>query len=115
MEILQFQEQYTDLVERLVYDQCDQFDDHVWPQSDFIPKLSTAQHHYIIMDQDIALKTKDILQIDLPHLNNSNEDWRLLKLQQWFQQRLLVRPELEQRIRERYQHDYDLIKHAHGH
>lgn len=115
MEILQFREQYTDLVERLIFDQCDRFDDHVWPQSDFIPDLTTAQHRYIIMDQDFAQKTKDILQINLQHLNNSNQNWHLEKLQQWFRKRLSLRPELEKRIRERYQRDYDLIKQAHDH
>jgi hypothetical protein len=115
MEILQFREQYTDLVERIIFDQCDRFDDHVWPQSDFIPDLVTAQCRYIIMDQFFAQKTNDILQINLQHLNNNSENWHLLKLQQWFQKRLSFRPELEQRIRERYQRDYDLIKQAHDH
>lgn len=115
MEILQFQEQYTDLVERLIWDQCDQFDDHVWPQSDFIPDVPTAQRRYIVMDQDFAHKTNDILKINMLHLNDSDQEWRLKKLQQWFRQRLLVRPELEQRLRERYQRDYDLIKEAHDH
>lgn len=115
MEILQFQEQYTDLVERLIYDQCDRFDDHVWPQSSFIPDVPTAQRRFIMMDQDLAKKTSDILRINLQHLNNSDQDWRLNKLQQWFRQRLSLRPELEQRIRDRYQQDYDLIKQAHGH
>jgi hypothetical protein len=115
MEILQFQEQYTDLVERIIYSQCDRFDDHVWPQSSFLPDLPTAQRRYIIMDQDFEQKTKDILQINMLHLNDRDQEWRLKKLQQWFGQRLLLRPELEQRIRDRYQRDYDLIKEAHGH
>lgn len=115
MEILQFREQYTDLVERIIFDQCDRFDDHVWPQSDFIPDLPTAQRRYIIMDQDFAQKVSDILQIKLQHLNNSNQNWHLEKLQQWFRKRLSFRPELEQRIRDRYQQDYDLIKQANEH
>ena len=114
MEILRFQEQYTDLVERLIFDQCDRFDDHVWPQSSFIPNVPTAQRRYIIMDQDFAQKTNYILQINLQHLNNNSENWHLEKLQQWFRQRLSLRPELHQRIRDRYQQDYDLIKQAHG-
>lgn len=113
MEILQFQEQYTDLVERLIWDQCDRFDDHVWPQSSFIPNVPTAQYRYIIMDQDLTQKINNLFKINLQHLNNNDKNWHLEKLQQWFRGRLVARPELEQRIRDRYKQDYELIKQAH--
>lgn len=115
MTLDQFQEQYTDLVERIIFDQCDRFDEHVWPQCDWLPDLPNVPRRYIIMDQDFAQKTTDIFQVNLLDLNNSDDNWFLKNLQKWFRQRLLLRPELEQRIRERYQRDYDLIKQAHDH
>jgi hypothetical protein len=110
----QFGHLYNDLVERILFDKLDRFDDHVWPQCDFVPDLPRARHRYIIMDQEFERELQTSLNISVADLNNSKHDRTLRKLQQWFQQRLAARPELVQRIQDRYQQDYILIREAHA-
>ena len=105
---------YNDLVERLVFSQLDRFDDHVWPQCDFIPTLPGARKSFVLMDHEFQSSIANLLAIDLPDLNSSEHDPQLHMLQQWFCQRLLLRPELVQRIRDRYNQDYNLIREVHA-
>lgn len=111
----QFSHLYNDLVERILFDKLDRFDDHVWPQSDFVPNLPGTRHRYIIMDQEFDRELQTVLGISVADLNNSQHDRVLRKLQQWFQQRLVARTDLATRIMDRYQQDYILIREANAH
>jgi hypothetical protein len=113
MSANQFIEQYNQVSERLLFDVINRFDDHVWPQNEFFRDLLPGvPKKYFYLDQNFNNKISQYLGLDLnsiPHHNNSNDNNEKKILQRFIQQRLVVRPELKQRIINAYSQDYELI------
>jgi hypothetical protein len=108
-----FIKQYTDLTERLFIDAASRFDDHVWPQSELIKGLlPAAKTTYFYLDNDLNahlaqyLGFSEFVGVDR---NQGSDNPEQKKIQEFFQDRLLTRPELKQRLMRHYQDDYDLI------
>jgi hypothetical protein len=110
-----FIRQYNQTVERLLFDVIDKFDDHTWSQSYFFQYLYPEKRRtYFYMDDDFTEKISSYL--NLPVDTNSSLDYNSSKsnlniklLQNFFQQRLVLRPELKDRIFNAYHKDYTLI------
>ena len=113
MSAEKFIDQYNQVSERLLFDVINRFDDHVWPQTDFFKDLLPGvTRTYFYLDQNFNRKISQYLNLDLnsmPHHNNSDSNIEKKTLQQFIQQRLIVRPELKQRIVNAYSQDYELI------
>lgn len=109
-----FIEQYNPVIERLIFDNLDRFDDHVWPQSEIIDGLLPTKHkHFYYMDHSWEDRLSAHLGISKAQEVNrnagaSNKDQHLL--QKFFQSRINDSPSLKNMIIDRYQQDYDLIK-----
>ena len=108
-----FVDQYTDLVERLFIDVASRFDDHVWPQSELINDvLPGTPRTYFFLDQNLNKNIAIYLgfqdQDDLDR-NQGSSNPEQKKIQEFFRNRLQIRPELKQRLMRHYQDDYDLI------
>ena len=110
-----FVQQYNDLVERLIVDNAARFDDHVWPQYEIIKDiLPGVDRHYFRVDHDMEKKMRAVLgwgSIEGLDRNSgsANPDTRFL--QDFFRQRLIIRPELSNRIQRHYLKDYELLAH----
>ena len=114
MSAHQFIQCYNPVVERLLFDQCNRLDDHVWPQHEFFENLLiTVPRKYFFINADFDnqiaqyLKFQPIENLDA-NLGSSNIDTH--KIQQFIRSRLNSRPDLEQRVRKAYYQDYNLIK-----
>jgi hypothetical protein len=109
-----FIEQYNPVVERLIFDNLDRFDDHVWPQSEIIDGLLPTKHkHFYYMDGSWEDRLSAHLGIPKAqevnrNAGSSNKDQHLL--QKFFYSRINDCPSLKNMIIDRYQQDYDLIK-----
>jgi hypothetical protein len=110
----QFVSDYNAVVERLIFDQINRFDDHVWPQHEFFYNLLPGiPRKYFWLDKDLDHNISHYL--NFARLNNldkntgkDNEDMHIL--QEFFKQRFVVRPELAERVKKSYATDYQLIK-----
>jgi hypothetical protein len=107
---------YNDLTERLLFDVIDAFDDHVWPQHQMIPKvLPHVKKTFFFMDHTFDQSIGGYLEFapmtDLDR-NCGSVNHDTAQVQEFLQQRLLVRPELAARIKNHYREDYDLISRA---
>lgn len=112
MDVEMFTKQYNDVTERLIFDVISRFDDHVWPQWEILQGLPDCQRRWFYMDGDLEQKLSEYLgwnPIDGLDRNRGSDDLNTRGLQVFFQQRLQQRPELEQRLRQHYKKDYELI------
>jgi hypothetical protein len=104
---------YNQTTERLLFDVIFQFDDHVWPQVDFFQQLKPhVARTYFYIDQNFTEKISSYLNIDFVQnldYNSSKDNVNMKKLQEFFTERLNIRPELKQRIISAYSSDYQLI------
>lgn len=110
----QFVNDYNQVVERLLFDNLDRHDDHVWPQCEFFEKLLPAvPRKYFYLDNNFDtqfsqyMKFESIGQLDR---NSGESNPHTAKVQQFIKQRLSIRPELKQRVIDAYARDYQLIK-----
>lgn len=109
---------YNDVVERLLFDVIDLFDDHVWSQHRLIPQTGTdVRRNFFIMapgfDQVMAAHLEFQMLSDLDR-NSGDADPDIEQLQRFITQRLQLRPELTDRVKKRYQQDYELIERVIG-
>ena len=113
MSAEQFIEQYNQVSERLLFDVINRFDDHVWPQHEFFKNLlHLVSRKYFYLDQNFNSKISQYLELDLNNMpwHNNSDDNNIKKiLQSFIRQRLILRPELKQRIVNAYSQDYELI------
>jgi hypothetical protein len=113
MSVEQFITQYNQLSERILFDIINRFDDHVWPQTEFFQDvLPDVPRKYFYLDHEFDSKISQYLELDLnniPHQNTSDSNDVKKSLQSFIQQRLLLRPELKQRVVNAYSKDYELI------
>jgi hypothetical protein len=108
-----FVSSYNQTIERLLFDVITQFDDHVWPQIDFFENLMPlVPRTYFYLDAEFNDKISCYLNIDIENnldYNCSKNNHSMKKLQEFFINRLYVRPELKTRICQAYSRDYELI------
>jgi hypothetical protein len=110
----QFVNDYNPVVERLIFDQINRFDDHVWPQHEFFNNLlPDVPRKYFWLDRDFDHNISSYL--GFARLNNldknvSNDNTNMHILQQFFKQRFVTRPELAERVKKSYAKDYQLIE-----
>ncbi len=114
MSAAEFVELYNQTTERLIFDQINRFDDHVWPQVDFfVDLLPTVSKKYFYIDSNLTKNIAEYLSwpiyTDLDsNSGESNED--IKTLQKFFTGRFVNRPDLAQRVRQAYAKDYQLIE-----
>lgn len=108
-----FCQQYNDLVERIIFDTANRFDDHVWPQHELIPE--TAAHvkkTFFRMDKNLDSQIGAHLgftSMEGLDRNLGSADPDTAGIQVFLRQRLEIRPELKERVRRHYDKDYKLI------
>jgi hypothetical protein len=109
-----FIEEYNQIVERLLFDNLNRFDDHVWPQCDFFQDLLVhIPKKFFYIDQNFDSNVSDYLGflpiagLDCNH-GDANPDIR--KIQQFIRGRLNTRLELQERVHRAYAQDYKIIK-----
>lgn len=105
---------YNPVVERLLFDNLERHDDHVWPQIEFFENLlPKVQRKYFYIDQTFNSKFGEYLNfehIDGLDSNRGNTNPHTEKVQQYIKHRLNIRPELQQRVIDAYARDYKLIQ-----
>jgi len=112
MDAEQFIQQYTDVTERLIFDVISRFDDHVWPQWEILQGFPNCEKKWFFLDDNLVDNLSSYLGwpvINGLDRNQGSTNINNKKLQDFFRQRLQIRPELAQRIRRHYQKDYELI------
>lgn len=116
MDADMFIKQYTDLTERLIFDNASRLDDHVWPQREIVQDLLPGvTRRYFRVDHELNSKLAQHLgwrMIDNLDHNAGHNNPNIKMLQEFFQQRLRDRPELQTRLVRHYAHDYDLLSRA---
>jgi len=109
----QFFSDYNQVVERLIFDVVNRFDDHVWPQHEFFENLLPAiKRKYFMLDHNFDAAIADYLGFapysDLDS-NSASSNANMRLLQKFFVDRLQQRPDLAQRVIKAYAKDYELI------
>ena len=105
---------YNPAVERLLFDNLDRHDDHVWPQIEFFENLlPSVPRKYFYIDQNFNTKFREYLKFD--HIdgldsNIGSTNPHTEKVQQFIKSRLNTRNELKQRVIDAYSRDYKLIE-----
>jgi len=109
----EFVEFYNPVVERLLFDNLERHDDHVWPQIEFFQNiLPSVRRKYFYINQCFNAEFGEYLGFQ--HIadldaNRGSDNPDTAKVQQFIQQRLNIRPELTARIIMAYHKDYQLI------
>lgn len=110
----EFIKNYNSVVERLLFDQLSELDDHVWPQTRFLHVLPSIPRTHFVIDSNFTNRISQYLKFELRadlDYNRSDSNPDMAKLQTFFQLRLNSRPELIERVQLRYKQDYEYIKH----
>jgi len=111
-----FVNNYTWLTERLIFDNLESFDDHVYPQYKFVEELlpNTPRVYFYIGDSNVDNKVSDHLKLSFVsegqldrNDSNLNQDSKIIK--NFLYSRINEQPELKQRILDAYSMDYNLI------
>jgi hypothetical protein len=114
MDAVQWIDGYNQTTERLIFDQINRFDDHVWPQHEFFENLlPTVPRKYFWLDKDFDHNISCYLnftRLNSLDKNVGKDNKNMHILQQFFKQRFVVRPELAERVKKSYAADYQLIK-----
>jgi len=113
MDAVQWIDAYNQTTERLIFDVVNRFDDHVWPQHEFVENLLPAvKRKYFLLDHNFDAAIADYLGFapysDLDS-NSAGNNANMRLLQKFFVDRLQQRPDLAQRVIEAYAKDYELI------
>lgn len=111
-----FIESYNMAVERIIFDQINRFDDHVWPQSELCNGVCPdVPRRYVMMDQDFDKKMSEYFgtkaKSDL-YRNSSSDNTNIKILQDFIGTRISQRPSLRQRVINAYADDYAFIERA---
>ena len=109
-----FIEEYNQVVERLLFDNLNRFDDHVWPQCNFFQDLMPhVPRKFFYIDQNFDSNIGAYLGF-LPRSgldrNNGDSNPDTGKIQHFIRTRLNTRPELQERVHRAYAQDYKIIK-----
>lgn len=105
---------YNAVVERLLFDNLERHDDHVWPQCEFFENLLCAvPRKYFYLDQTFDSRLAQYLNFNIVENLDRNDgatNPHTAKVQQFIKSRLNIRPELKQRVIDAYARDYQLIE-----
>lgn len=110
----EFVQNYNWLTERLIFDNLETFDDHVWPQTAFFQGLlPDVPRRYFFLDSAFDREFAQYLDLPVPSAdldrNVGKDDPDMRQIQQFLVQRINTVPELLSAIRQAYHQDYDLI------
>jgi hypothetical protein len=113
MDAVQWIDGYNQTTERLIFDVVNRFDDHVWPQHEFVENLLPAvKRKYFLLDHNFDAAIVDYLGF-VPYSdidsNSASNNANMRLLQKFFVDRLQQRPDLAQRVIKAYAKDYELI------
>jgi len=113
-----FLKNYNNVVEKLIFDQPNMFDDHVWPQYCFfeniLPNVKQT-YFYVNENLELNLKTKlSLKDVDSGSLDyhKSSDDEELKILTEFFSNKVYPPTgdsKLYEKLKEIYKKDYDLI------
>jgi len=110
-----FAADYTDLTEKIIVDNLDIFDDHVWPQHCFFENiLPEAKRKYIYVNSNLEETLTRELNLVWPvpsdvDFNKSEDDPDLRELKQFFAERVQKNNNLRAAIQNIYKRDYEII------
>jgi hypothetical protein len=115
MSAQKFIEDYNPLTERLIFDNLELFDDHVWPQQTFFKELlPTVPRKYFYISDDLDKQLQEYLGFKNPNQdldrNDSNNDLDKKIIKQFIRDRLNQITELRAMIAKSYAADYQLIE-----
>lgn len=115
MSSQEFIENYNPLTERLVFDNLELFDDHVWPQQYFFKDLlPMVSRKYFYIDNKFNQDIQAYLNFSNPtsdlDCNDSNNDVDKKLIKQFIHSRLNQVTELRTTINQAYADDYQLIE-----
>ena len=115
MSAQEFIKNYNALTERLVFDNLELFDDHVWPQQVFFKNLlPNVPRKYFYINDKFNQCVQEYLNFLIPSAdldrNDSNNDLDKKLIKQFINTRLNQVTELRTTIHEAYADDYQLIK-----
>ena len=107
-----FVEDYTPLVERLIFDNL-VFDDHTTPQAEFVSQLPAIDITYFKLNKNIIQQIGKHLNISLTvsdvDTNASDSNYDQKQITTFIQHQIDNDPVLKSRIIERYKNDFNLI------
>ncbi len=112
----EFKIKYTDLTEKIIKDNLDIFDDHVWPQHCFFENiLPDAKRKYMYIGNNFEQYLKQELNLVYPippdvDFNKSEDDQQQKELKQFFTERVQKDNNLRNAIQNTYKRDYEIIK-----
>lgn len=109
----EFIQYYNPAVERLLFDQLSNLDDHVWPQVDFFKDLLiNVPRTYFYMDNTLIEKLSkylSLMPLTTVDKNSGLDNPETHKVQSFLKSRLTIRPELVEQVKKNYAQDYELI------
>ena len=85
-----FIKNYNPIVERLVFDQLNELDDHVWPQTRFLDILPMVPKKHFVINSELAQQLSQYLEFEIVNgldINQGSADPEVEKLQHFFHQR----------------------------
>lgn len=106
---------YNWLTERLMFDNLETFDDHVWPQTAFFQDLlPDVPRRYFLLDGDFDSVFAQYLDLPIPSAdldrNIGYADPDMKQIRQFLLHRIHAVPELLAAIRRAYREDYEIIE-----
>ena len=113
-----FLKNYNNVVEKLIFDQPNMFDDHVWPQYCFFENiLPDVKRTYFYINENLELNLKEKLtlkKVDSSSLDyhKSSDDEELKILKEFFTNKIYPPTgdsKLYEKLKEIYKKDYELI------
>jgi len=118
VSVSDFLKKYNNVVEKLLFDQPNMFDDHVWPQYCFFenifPELNRT-YFYVNENLESNLRTKlNLKNVDSSGLDyhKSLDDEELKILTEFFSEKVYLPngdSDLYQKLKDCYKKDYDLL------
>lgn len=110
-----FVQAYDWLVERLIFDNAENFDDHTWPQTYFFQDIiPTIPRRFFYIDTEWMTRFQKYLDLTAPtpdlDRNDSDLDTDQRVIKDFLRQRIRTVPELHIIIRQAYKQDYDIIE-----
>lgn len=110
----EFVQHYNWMTERLIFDNVEIFDDHVWPQSCFFRDiLPDVPRRFFVLDHDFDHRFAQYLDLPAPdpdldrNIGDANPDVR--QIRQFLKSRMQDVPELLRCVKQVYEQDYHLI------
>lgn len=110
ISVEQFLEQYNTVTDRLIFDNPERLDDHVWPQNEIIQCVPKGfdKRFFHMHEIDQMIKYLDLTPFDTVSLSAGASSPSLTQLQNFFRRILDQRPDYLERLKNYYHNDYAL-------